>query len=382
MMVPETSFVEMMSRLKNRNKSDTVIESKVGLANERHSRMYIGCEQTPVDGIVIGAIEDLGELVVLLFAQNTNILDIHMQQLGNKCLQHKHCDAQYELRAVEAPHGDSAQAWEDSTVLCGTPVFVEHIWVAAWGLGAAGAVAFGRELAAVMFPWDTTVQAPNPLVVLMDWVEGSLCDCQHAQVLRLPACTFGPSGQTNKFESNSELMKYGGTHENVTCSVDTQFWTFKVTDPSAVAVMVVEVSSLDKHAWNAPQCIVTGRDRAAGGTMHGAHCWSIRPMVAHNALDPDPRDQAAQDSWDIKPSITGKFGCILLYLGATGPYRSILNLLAPHTAGKCHDSNFGWAPGFKLHAKQIHCTAGVGADKGHKMYHFPDPVWNETMASE
>jgi hypothetical protein len=38
-------------------------------------------------------------------------------------------------------------------------------------------------------------------------------------------------------------------------------------------------------------------------------------MVAHNALDPDPRDQAAQDSRDVKPGITGKFGCIPLYLG-------------------------------------------------------------------
>ncbi|KAJ7773513.1 hypothetical protein B0H14DRAFT_2632187 [Mycena olivaceomarginata] len=72
-----------------------------------------------------------------------------------------------------------------------------------------------------------------------------------------------------------------------------------------------------------------------------------------------------------------------------------------YTAGKCHDhgfmafdwqstdtchgvgqalhkslcsfivlpiTNFAWAPGFKPHAKQIHCTAGVDADKGHKMY--------------
>jgi hypothetical protein len=74
--VPETSFVEMMSRLKNKKKSDTIIESKVGLTNERHSRMCIGCKQVPVDGIVIGAVKDLVELV--LFAQNTNILDIHV----------------------------------------------------------------------------------------------------------------------------------------------------------------------------------------------------------------------------------------------------------------------------------------------------------------
>ncbi|KAJ7888294.1 hypothetical protein B0H13DRAFT_1888470 [Mycena leptocephala] len=31
-------------------------------------------------------------------------------------------------------------------------------------------------------------------------------------------------------------------------------------------------------------------------------------------------------------------------------------------------ANFAWALGFKPHAKQIHCTAGVGANKGHKMY--------------
>jgi hypothetical protein len=56
------------------------------------------------------------------------------------------------------------------------------------------------------------VQAPNPLVVLTDWVEGPSHDRRRAskrtyhqaQVLRLPACAFGPSGQTNEFESNSE----------------------------------------------------------------------------------------------------------------------------------------------------------------------------------
>jgi hypothetical protein len=39
--------------------------------------MCIGCEQVPVDGAAIGAIKDLVELAVLLFAWNTNILDIH-----------------------------------------------------------------------------------------------------------------------------------------------------------------------------------------------------------------------------------------------------------------------------------------------------------------
>ncbi|KAJ7901137.1 hypothetical protein B0H14DRAFT_3123674 [Mycena olivaceomarginata] len=153
MTVPETSFVKMMSQLKNKNKSDTVIERKVGLINERHSGMCIGFEQAPVDVIVIGAIKDL-ELVIFLFAQNTNILDIH-------CLQHKHCDPQHELHTVEELHGDSMQPWKDSAVLRGTPVFIEHMWCAqmrCWvgGLGAAGAVVFGGGLAAPAFPWDTT----------------------------------------------------------------------------------------------------------------------------------------------------------------------------------------------------------------------------------
>jgi hypothetical protein len=46
--------------------------------------MRIGCEQAPVDGVVVGAVEDLVELAVLLFARNGNILDIHERRLGNK----------------------------------------------------------------------------------------------------------------------------------------------------------------------------------------------------------------------------------------------------------------------------------------------------------
>jgi hypothetical protein len=48
-------------------------------------------------------------------------------------------------------------------------------------------------------------------------------------------------------------------------------------------------------------------------------------------------------------------------------YKSFFSFVSfPKTSQ--HAANFAWAPRFKLHAKQIHCTAGVGADKGHKMH--------------
>ncbi|KAJ7318938.1 hypothetical protein DFH08DRAFT_819388 [Mycena albidolilacea] len=69
--------------------------------------------------------------------------------------------------------------------------------------------------------------------------------------------------------------------------------------------------------------------------------------------------------------------CSFVGVGSRSAFRGLRSAIIRQSLPP---ANFAWAPGFKSRAKQIHCTAGVGADKGHKMYRFPDPVWNETMA--